>query len=203
LITALQTTTGCAPEAHQLLELIEAHVGVTGRLPRAAIADSSYGTTANFIALAQLGERAHLADLRSRLRNVRQAGIYAAAEFSYDAATDSFTRPAGQKLFRHHFHAGRGYTEYRARAGVCAGCPQRAACTRDEAGRTLRRYPEQELLDRARRQSHGPAARRDRQRRQWFQERNFGEAAVEHGYKRARWRGLWRQQIQDLLIAAI
>ncbi|HEY5743182.1 MAG TPA: hypothetical protein VIS99_11635, partial [Terrimicrobiaceae bacterium] len=46
-------------------------------------------------------------------------------------------------------------------------------------------------------------ARSDRQRRQWFQERNFGEAAVLHGFKRARWRGLWKQSIQDYLIAAI
>jgi hypothetical protein len=38
---------------------------------------------------------------------------------------------------------------------------------------------------------------------QWFQERNFAEAAVQHGFKRARWRGLWRQSIQDYLIAAI
>ena len=73
----------------------------------------------------------------------------------------------------------------------------------DQAGRTLKRYAGQELRDRARRQSHGPAARRDRSKRPWFQGRSFGEAAVEHGFKRARWRGLWRQQIQDLLIAAI
>lgn len=44
---------------------------------------------------------------------------------------------------------------------------------------------------------------RDRKRRQWFQERNFGEAAVEHGFKRARWRGLNKQTIEDQLIAAI
>ena len=61
----------------------------------------------------------------------------------------------------------------------------------------------QELLDKARQQSHSPQARSDRMRRQWFQERNFAEAAVQHGFKRARWRGLWRQSIQDYLIAAI
>jgi hypothetical protein len=44
---------------------------------------------------------------------------------------------------------------------------------------------------------------RDRKRRQWFQERNFAEAATEHGFKRSRWRGLEKQTIQDQLIAAI
>jgi hypothetical protein len=32
---------------------------------------------------------------------------------------------------------------------------------------------------------------------------SFAEAANHHGFKRARWRRLWRVQIQDWLIAAI
>jgi hypothetical protein len=34
-------------------------------------------------------------------------------------------------------------------------------------------------------------------------EGSFADAANNHGFKRARWRRLWRQQIQDFLIAAI
>jgi hypothetical protein len=78
-----------------------------------------------------------------------------------------------------------------------------AQCTRSKAGRSLNRYPGHHLLERARRQSHGPTARRDRQRRQWFQERNFAEATTQHGFKRARWRGLPKQTIQDQLIAIL
>ena len=63
--------------------------------------------------------------------------------------------------------------------------------------------PDQELLDRARKQSNGASAVRDRKRRQCFQERNFAEAATEHGFKRARWRGLVKQTIQDQIIAAL
>jgi transposase len=203
VITALKTTTGCVPEGGELIDLVAQHETTVGRKPRAVVADSAYGTSANFIALCSRGIRAHMGDLRSRLHNVRQEGIYPAEVFSYDALSDTFTCPAGQALRRHHFHAGRGYYEYRTAAGVCARCALASHCTRSKAGRTLKRYEGQEFLDRARRQSHGPAAQRDRRRRQWFQERNFGEAAVQHGFKRARWRGLWRQQIQDLLIAAI
>jgi transposase len=203
VITALQTTTGCIHESAVLMELVQQHAAAVGRKPRAVIGDSGYGTTANLIGLAQAKIRAHVSDLRSRQHNVRQEGIYGVERFSYEADTDSFTCPAGKGLTRHHYHAGRGYYEYRTAPGVCARCPLQAECTRAKAGRTLKRYQGQEFLDRARRQSHGPAARRDRKRRQWLQERNFAEAAVEHGCKRARWRGLWRQQIQDLLIAAI
>jgi len=34
-------------------------------------------------------------------------------------------------------------------------------------------------------------------------ERSFADAANNHHFKRTRWRRLWRQQIQDYLIAAI
>lgn len=34
-------------------------------------------------------------------------------------------------------------------------------------------------------------------------EGRFGRAASEHGFKRSRWRRLWRQEIQDWLIAAV
>jgi len=34
-------------------------------------------------------------------------------------------------------------------------------------------------------------------------ERSFADATNNHHFKRARWRRLWRQQIQDYLIAAI
>jgi len=79
----------------------------------------------------------------------------------------------------------------------------KAQCTRAKAGRTLKRHEHQEQLECARDQSHGEEAREDRKRRQWFQERNFGEAAVMHGFKKARWRGIEKQSIQDLLIATI
>jgi Transposase DDE domain len=118
-------------------------------------------------------------------------------------AATTFTCPAGRKLYKHHFHHQRGYHEYRTGKGVCSRCRLAHLCTRAKAGRTLNRYPQQELLDRARRQSYGPSAVRDRKRRQWFQERNFAEAAVEHGFKRSRWRGLEKQTIQDQIIAAI
>jgi len=48
-----------------------------------------------------------------------------------------------------------------------------------------------------------PVACVGRQHRKWRMEGSFGDATTHHGFKRARWRGLWRQQIQDLLIATV
>lgn len=81
--------------------------------------------------------------------------------------------------------------------------PLRPQCTRASNGRTLKRHEKQALLEIARRQAHSRAAQRDRCRRQHLAEGSFADAANNHHFKRARWRRLWRQQIQDYLIAAI
>jgi transposase len=203
VITVTQTTTAIVDDGAQLPAVVAAHQETVGEGLRAVITDSKYGTAANFLLLAAQGIRSHMADLRGTQHNHRLKEIYPAERFVYDQASDTFRCPAGRKLYRHHFHHQRGYYEYRTRTGVCGRCRLAHLCTRSKAGRTLNRYPQQELLDRARRQSRGPSARRDRKRRQWMQERNFGEAATEHGFKRARWRGLVKQTIQDQIIAAL
>jgi hypothetical protein len=51
-------------------------------------------------------------------------------------------------------------------------------------------------------QANEPAARKNRRRRQHLSEGSFADATNAHGFKRSRWRRLWRQQIQNHLIAA-
>jgi transposase len=203
VITAVTTTNGIRDDGAELSHLLAQHQENTARKPRAVVADCKYGTSANFIALAEQGIRSHMGDLRSRLRNHHEKGIYPAERFKYDELRDTYKCPAGRLLYRHHFNGHRGYYDYRARPGVCGRCRLAASCTRAKAGRSLNRYPGHHLLERARRQSHGPAAQRDRKRRQWLQERNFAEATTQHGFKRARWRGLAKQTIQDQLIATL
>ena len=203
VITVTRTTTGIRDDGAELVDAVKAHEEATGIKPRIVVGDSKYGISPNFIALAARGIRTHMADLRGTQNNHQLEGIYGQERFVYDARSDTFTCPAGRKLYKHHLHHQRGYHEYRTRKGVCGRCRLAHLCTKSKTGRTINRYPQQELLDRARRQSYGPSAVRDRKRRQWFQERNFAEAAVEHGFKRSRWRGLEKQTIQDQLIAAI
>lgn len=203
VITAVQTTNGIRDDGAELSNLLAQHRENTARKPRAVVADCKYGTSANFIALASQGIRSHMGDLRSRLSNHQQKDIYPAARFKYDEGRNTYRCPAGRLLYRHHFNRHRGYYDYRTRPGVCGRCRLAAYCTRSKAGRSLNRYPGHHLLERARQQSHGPAAQRDRKRRQWLQERNFAEATTQHGFKRARWRGLAKQTIQDQLIATL
>ena len=59
------------------------------------------------------------------------------------------------------------------------------------------------MLEQCRAQANSPAAKANRRGRQHLMERSFADAANHHGFKRSRWRRLWRQQIQDFLSAAI
>ena len=99
VVTAVKTTTGAMDEASELFELIERHERVTASKTKVAVADSRYGNTANLIALAQRQIRAHVADLRSKLRNPRSQGIYAPERFVYQSETDCYRCPAGRDPF--------------------------------------------------------------------------------------------------------
>ena len=132
----------------------------------------------------------------------RPAGRFGVEAFSYDATADRYRCPAGQWLHPRGYDAQRQHTEYVTRKGVCAACPLRAQCTNSKHSRMVSRYREHELVLRARAQATSAEARRDYRRRRHLMEGSFAQSANCHGGKRARWRRLWRQQIQDWLIAA-
>ena len=203
VVSAMMTTASIVNEAHKLEELVEQHELNTGTEVRVAVTDCQYGTSENFIALAQRGIRTHMGDLRSRQSNHRLEGIFPTEEFHYERESDTYLCPAGNRLRYRHWNGRRNYAEYKASVTDCTHCPLRPQCTRAKAGRSVNRRPEQDILDKAREQSASAAGKTDRKRRQHFQERNFADAANLHGFKRARWRGLARQFVQDYLIAAL
>jgi Transposase DDE domain len=96
----------------------------------------------------------------------------------------------------------RQYLLYRGNRQMCGDCPLRSQCTRSKHWRTIKRHIYYEQIRRARSQSRSGWAKRDRKRRMHLMEGSFADAAVHHGFKRARWRGLKQQTIQDLLIAS-
>jgi transposase len=203
VITAVDTTPGSISENSKLMEVLDAHQKNTRTPAQTIVADHKYGTAENFIACQQRGLETHMGDCLTKQRPSSCAGIFPESAFEYQAQSDTYLCPAGQTMKPRRLHPTRRTWEYWLPKGVCAACPLRAQCTRSKMGRTLHRHDQQELLGRARQQSHSPAGRRDRKRRQELMERSFADAANNHGFKRSRWRRLWRQEIQDFLIAAI
>jgi hypothetical protein len=92
--------------------------------------------------------------------------------------------------------------DYAAPKKICASCNLREQCTKNKSGRTVKRHLRQEELERMREASRSAQARRDIKTRQHLMERSFARGE-RYSYDRARWRGLWRVQIQEYLIAAV
>jgi len=205
VVTAVATTAGDVKENGELMGLVDQHERHTEREVEVVVADSQYGTVENFRACQERGIRSHMADLSAKAAGTgRRRGIFEESAFLYDATTDTYRCPAGETLRRRRHRKTRRVYEYAAGATTCAACPLREQCTRaKKAPRTIKRHEDQEIIDAARAESHSVAAKRDRRRRKHLMEGSFADAANNHGFKRARWRRLWRQRIQDLLIAAV
>jgi len=204
VITAVETTPGSIPENKKLMDVVQQHERNTQLRAHTVIADHKYGTAENYIAGQQNGWTTHMGDLLTKNQPARCKGIFSESAFTYRAADNVYICPAGQVMKPSTLRQDLRTWEYSLPKEICAACALRSQCTRATArGRTIHRHEHQELLDRARAQAHSPQARQDRRRRHVVMEQSFADAANNHGFKRSRWRRLWRQQIQDYLIAAI
>jgi transposase len=202
IITAVETTTGAVDEGARLLALIEAHEDTTDQVVGTVIADARYGSTDNLLKCQKSGIRPHLKLLGESHRGKgRCEGIYTEERFIYDPLTNTYRCPADEIMRARRLHPQRLTWEYVTAKGTCLVCKLRAFCTRSRSGRTIHRHRDQKLLDRARQIANSKAAKNDLKRRQHLIERSFADAANRHSFKRARWRGIWKQAIQDLLIA--
>ena len=203
VITAIETTPGAIAENKKLMSLVAQHEKNTQCQAQTVVADNQYGTSENFVACQERGITSHMGDSASKVRSGHDRSLFGEEAFTYDAKKDVYLCPAGQSLKALPLDPIRRRIKYKAPAGVCNACALRAQCTRSVHGRTVHRHEKQLALDVARTQALSAAARRDRRRRHHLMERSFADATNNHHFKRARWRRLWRQQIQDYLIAAI
>jgi transposase len=203
IITATKVTQGSVDDGHVLEEMLLTHEEDTEHKVEVAVADSKYGTRENFLLCHDLGIKAHIPPLKDAYKGSgRQKGIFPEEAFSYDPSSDSFTCPGGQVLRKRNFSKNRDHYEYKAPRQTCLRCDLRGKCTRSRDGRTLKRHIRQDDLDVMLQEAQSRGGKQDIKARKHISERSFAEA-TRYGLKRARWRGLWRMQIQDFLIAAI
>ncbi len=203
VITATQVTPGEVNEAHRLTSLIESHEANTGRTVKTAVADSKYGTIDNFLACCDRHISPHFEALdKSHRGKGRRKEIFEPQEFVYNPEDDLFICPAGEQLKARSVYKKRNHVEYAASGKICNQCRLKPRCTRSKQGRTLKRHRRQEELDQMLAASQTKSSRRDINKRQHLMERSFAQAS-RHGFDRARWRRLWRVQIQEYLVAAV
>lgn len=203
VITAVAATTANVPDGKQLPDLYEQHLLRTSlERPGCAIAgDHHYGTAENYIYCSQQDIRAHLGTCSAGLK---ERGLLPVSKFVYEPAKDRLRCPEGHYLVLHQQRPEEKTRSYLIDDEAhCASCPLRKQCTNSKRGRSVTRHVQAELIEEAKAQASSPTARYNRKRRQHVMEGSFADAVNNHGAKKARWRGLWRQQIQSWIIAAV
>lgn len=195
VITAIETTPADVTEDSRLIDLVEQHERNTEQQVASIAADSQYGTNDNFAECAERGIEAHMADLRESQRSV----VFSQEAFIYEPETDGYVCPAGERL--HRIQDDAQWQVYQISGRICNACALKQSCTKSDNGRKLKRHKRHELIVKAREQSHSLQGKMARRRRRHLMEGSFADGANNHHFKRSRWRRLWRQQIQDLLIA--
>jgi transposase len=199
VITATEVTSGAVNEGHLLPDLIDQHTENTASQVEVVVADSQYGTINNYLECHDRGLEAHIPPFKDgRNRN----GKFSDEAFSYDPEDDVYLCPGGQRLQRRRYDGHHETFQYQGKAKVCRACSLRDQCTDAKRGRTLRRHLRHEEVRLMRERAQSCGSKKDIRTRQHLMERSFARA-VRFGFKRARWRRLWRVRIQEYLTAAI
>ena len=124
-------------------------------------------------------------------------------DFEEDPSGQAVTCPAGETSQQRYYDAQKQTTKYRFQADVCRACRLLARCMKQvpgRHGRTVCKSDYQTEHDRAR-QKATTSQYRDIRREHPAVERKLGEMMNRHGGRRARYRGLWKVLIQELMVA--
>ena len=201
VITAVATTPGDVAEPTQVAPLLARHAKNTTHEATALVGDRGYGTVETYCDLIAQGVRPHMSPMQPA--GHKSEGLFTKDDFRYNEAADVYVCPVGHRLTPRRFHQRRQITDYVADRKICAQCPLRTECTKSKTDRSIARHWREADLEVALAFARLPEAQADRRRRRHLMEGSFAQSANRYHFKRARWRRLWRQQIQDWIIAAV
>jgi len=200
IVTATITTPANVNDELVFTEALETHQTNTDIPVKAVAADKAYGTMENYKYLKEHDAKACI----PHQKYGSLGGKFSNDMFIYDKQQDCFTCPAGQKLVRFSRKEERACWVYRADRAVCEKCEFFGNCINSVSqGRQVQRADGACYIEWA--DSCMSAYRRKYLlgRRKYKAEGSFADAANNHGFKRARWRGHAGMVIQNLMIAAI
>lgn len=149
------------------------------------LADEGYYSSTELKACEDDGITAYVPPSEGNGR-LEKAGRFSLKDFSYDAAADAYTCPAGQLLRpmpgRWQNASGRVEIRYASRAKTCKRCPLKAQCLSPKASqRTIGRWEHEDVLERHRARMEG--AKDLMRRRSAIVEHPFGTLKCRAGYR--------------------
>jgi len=201
IVTASITTPANINDSLVMKDAVREHQDNTGSHVKAVVADKGYGVMDNYKYLNQIKALSCI----PHKTHVKE-GRFSYEDFCYDKKHDRYVCPAGQLLNRlGPKQDDRKVTQYRCNPTTCRQCHLRDKCMTAETtfGRTLKINADAKYIEWA----DGCLSRHERRRllnrRKHKAEGSFADATNNHGFKQARWRGLAKMTIQNLLIAAV
>lgn len=201
IITATVTTAANIRDEKVLPKAVEGHIKNTGIKPDKAVADKGYGYTEIY---SYLHHRNILPCIPHKDDDASKNNKIGRSEFIYDRRNDCYICPMGHILKKNFVDRHQHKICYMANRKICEQCESFESCVSSTIyGRSITRKIEADILEWA--DNCLPRYQRQRlmRRRMYKAEGSFADAANNHGFKRARWRGLTKVRIQNLMIAAI
>jgi len=202
IITATMTTDAAVHEGEMLSDITDEHESNMESTPCCTVGDKAYGRADNYKMLRERDIAACIP--HAKAHSPTQKDYFHRNQFKYDPQRDCCICPAGKILKRQTIKpTERNQHKYQASRKDCKVCPLKSKCTPSKYGKRFYRHADQDVIDWAdnclspRRRKYLMARRRS------VMEGSFADAVNNHGYKRSRWRRLWRVTIQNLLIAAL
>jgi hypothetical protein len=166
--------------------------------PKIAVGDAKYGTVPNIVGLEKRGIKAYLPtpDLSKR------SEYYSSDLFHYDAENDHYICPQKHILPLWSRRKSEENFVYRANAEACDACPVKNECTGSKSGRHIFRSFHKEFIDRVKAYHQTDKYQKAMRKRSVWVEPLFGEAKDFHRLRRFRLRGLYKVNIEGMMIAA-
>ncbi len=200
IVTATVTTPANVHDGKLLTEVVTKHQASTGIKVKTTVADKAYGTGENYKYLHEQGITPCISHKR---KNCNRDPAFNNDKFSYDKEQDCYICPVGNQLKLRQFKRDKNATIYKADREICQQCQHFQKCvTGKSSGRQIQRNANEEYIKWA--DNCLPTYERKRlmARRRYKAEGSFADAANNHGFKRSRFRGIEKAQIQNLMIAA-
>ena len=201
IVTATVTTPANVNDEKVLTEVITEHQAGTGIKVKTAVADKAYGTGEIYEYLHEQGITPCISHPR---KNCNRVPAFNNDKFSYNKEQDCYICPVGNQLERSQFKRDKNAAIYKAGRKICQQCQHFQKCvTSKNSGRQIQRNANEQYIEWADNCLPRYERKRLMSRRQYKAEGSFADAANNHGFKRSRFRGIEKVQIQNLLIAAI